>query len=278
MKRQADNFDLPIEIHFPTGKERPVAILTWSGTDPDLPSIVLNSHMDVVPVYEENWTHPPFSADIDDKGRIFARGSQDMKSVGMQYLEAINGLKNKNVLLKRTIHIIFVPGEHTIYNFILFFHIDFVFIILVISDEEIGGDKGMREFVKTEAFRKLNVGFALDEGIASPDETFPVFYAERSVWRMHFKCNGTSGHGSLLHENTAGEKIRRILDRIMDYRAQQVELLKNNPDFSIGDVTTVNLCILKGGVQTNVVPPELSAIFDVRLAVDVDHDAFEKMV
>lgn len=149
---------------------------------------------------------------------------------------------------------------------------------MVISDEEIGGDKGMREFVKTEVFRKLNVGFALDEGIATPDEIFPVFYAERSVWRMHFKCNGTSGHGSLLHENTAGEKIRRILDRVMDYRAEQVELLKNNPDFSIGDVTTVNLCILKGGVQTNVVPPELGAIFDVRLAVDVDHDAFEKMV
>lgn len=165
--------------------------------------------------------------------------------------------------------------EYTI--FILMITVNYN-IILIISDEEIGGDKGMREFVKTEAFRKLNVGFALDEGIASPDKVFPVFYAERSVWRIHFKCNGTSGHGSLLHENTAGEKIRRILDRVMDYRAEQVELLKNNPEFSVGDVTTVNLCILKGGVQSNVVPPELSAIFDVRLAVDVDHDAFEKMV
>lgn len=112
MKRQADWIGLPIEIHFPTGKERPVAILTWTGAEPDLPAIVLNSHMDVVPVYVENWTHPPFSADIDDAGRIFARGSQDMKSVGMQYLEAINRLKSKGVLLKRTIHIIFVPGEH----------------------------------------------------------------------------------------------------------------------------------------------------------------------
>lgn len=44
----------------------------------------------------------------------------------------------------------------------------------------------MRAFVKTEAFRNLNVGFSLDEGIATPDETFPVFYAERSIWRVDF--------------------------------------------------------------------------------------------
>lgn len=136
----------------------------------------------------------------------------------------------------------------------------------------------MRAFVKTDAFRNLNVGFALDEGIASPDEEFPVFYAERSVWRINFKCMGTTGHGSLLHENTAGEKLRRLLDRIMDYRAEQVETLKNNPEFTIGDVSTVNLTILQGGVLTNVVPPHLSAKFDIRLAVDVDHAAFEKMV
>lgn len=79
-------------------------------------------------------------------------------------------------------------------------------------------------------------------------------------------------------ENTAGEKMRHILDRMMDYRAQQAEKLKNNPEFTIGDVTTVNLTILSGGVQSNVVPPTLTALFDCRLAVDVDHYAFENMV
>lgn len=145
-------------------------------------------------------------------------------------------------------------------------------------DEEIGGDKGMRLFVNTEAFRQMNVGFSLDEGISTPDKIFPVFYAERSVWRIHFECSGTTGHGSLLHENTAGEKIRHIIDRFMDYRAEQVEKLKNNPEFSVGDVTSVNLTILKGGIQENVVPNLLTAIFDVRLAIDVNHDDFESMV
>lgn len=136
----------------------------------------------------------------------------------------------------------------------------------------------MRLFVQTDEFRRLNVGFSLDEGIASADEVFPVFYAERSVWRVDFVCHGTTGHGSLLHENTAGEKLRHILDRMMDFRAEQVEKLKNNPEFSVGDVTTVNLTIISGGVQSNVVPSSLSALFDCRLAIDVDHDAFENMV
>lgn len=146
------------------------------------------------------------------------------------------------------------------------------------TDEEISANDGMMEFVRTEEFRRLNVGFSLDEGIASATETFSVFYAERSVWRIHFHCSGTTGHGSLLHRNTAGEKVRLIVDRFMDLRAAEVAKLAQNPALTVGDVTTVNLTILKGGVQTNVVPPVLTVAFDVRLAIDVDHDEFESNV
>jgi len=34
----------------------------------------------------------------------------------------------------------------------------------------------------------------------------------------------------------------------------------------------------QGGVQPNVVPPELTVGFDVRLATDVNHDEFEAMI
>lgn len=133
--------------------------MTWEGTEPELPKIVLNSHMDVVPVYEDKWTHPPFAAEMDPEGRIYARGAQDMKCVGMQYLAAIRALKREGVRLRRTVLIMFVP------------------------DEEIGGKLGMKQFVKTNDFKSFNVGFALDEGIASPTEDFELFYGERSIWR-----------------------------------------------------------------------------------------------
>jgi acetylornithine deacetylase/succinyl-diaminopimelate desuccinylase-like protein len=50
LKRQAKELDLPARIYeIVTGK--PIVIITWTGTKPDLPSIILNSHMDVVPVF-----------------------------------------------------------------------------------------------------------------------------------------------------------------------------------------------------------------------------------
>lgn len=115
LKRQAEELGLPFEIHYPSKPTKPVVIMTWQGTDPKLESILLNSHMDVVPVYIEHWTHEPFEAEIDNEGRIFARGSQDMKSVGMQYLRAVKALKDQGIQLKRTVHLMYVPGKAVIY-------------------------------------------------------------------------------------------------------------------------------------------------------------------
>ena len=41
---------------------KPILVLTWRGLEPGLASVLLNSHMDVVPVFPEHWTHPPFAA------------------------------------------------------------------------------------------------------------------------------------------------------------------------------------------------------------------------
>ena len=87
----------------------------------------------------------------------------------------------------------------------------------------------------------------------------------------------------------------------MDYRQSQVDILDQNPNLVVGDVTTVNLTILtvrfaifyskppflrpaiikiilQGGVQINVVPPEFSATFDVRIALSVGEDDFDEML
>ena len=40
----------------------------------------------------------------------------------------------------------------------------------------------MREYLKTSHFQSLNLGFALDEGLANPTDAFTVFYGERAPW------------------------------------------------------------------------------------------------
>lgn len=75
-----------------------------------------------------------------------------------RYLEAIRRLlQNNNWKPNRTIHISFVP------------------------EEEVGGVGGMIEWIKTESFKELNIGFALDEGISNPEESFDIFYDERVI-------------------------------------------------------------------------------------------------
>lgn len=148
-------------MYYPYNEKNPVVVLTWTGSQPNLPSIMLNSHTDVVPVYEEFWTHPPFAADIDEDGKIFARGSQDTKSLGMIYLAAIRTLKRSGIKqLKRTFHVTFVP------------------------DEEAGGFLGMDRFVLSDDFKALNVGYALDEAAIAQNTSIGVSYDERCPWQV----------------------------------------------------------------------------------------------
>lgn len=54
------------------------------------------------------------------------------------------------------------------------------FILLL--DEEVGGELGMKTFLSSKEWKDLNVGFALDEGLANPTEEFTVFFGERMPW------------------------------------------------------------------------------------------------
>ena len=53
--------------------------------------------MDVVPVDADKWTKAPWGGEVID-GNIYGRGAQDMKSVSIQYLEALSQLKSSGYL------------------------------------------------------------------------------------------------------------------------------------------------------------------------------------
>ena len=42
----------------------------------------------------------------------------------------------------------------------------------------------MSIFCKTERFKQMNIGFALDEGLANPTDAMTVFYGEKSPYCM----------------------------------------------------------------------------------------------
>lgn len=91
-----------------------------------------------------------------------------------------------------------------------------------------------------------------------------------------FKCVGTSGHASLFHENTAIEKIQILMRNFLNFRKNEQKRLKDDPSLTVGDVTTVNITTINGGIQQNVVPPEISMSVDVRMSVTIDYEQFDR--
>lgn len=72
--------------------------------------------------------------------------------------------------------------------------------------------------------------------------------------------------------------MQYILNKLLAYRANEVAKLESDPYVFLGDVTTINLTKINGGIQRNVIPSDIMLLFDCRLAIDVDHDAFVQQV
>jgi len=95
----------------------------------------------------------------------------------------------------------------------------------------------MELFVLFETFKALNVGIAIDEGLAPPDDIVPLFYGERNIFWVNFHCfatclkikplqdyfyekpfAGNPGHGSQFIKNTAAEKVQFMINKLLSYR------------------------------------------------------------
>ncbi|XP_050664873.1 aminoacylase-1-like isoform X2 [Leptidea sinapis] len=215
---------------------------------------MLNSHSDVVTAEEVYWSHPPFSGEIDENGDLFGRGTQDTKSLSIQHLEAIRNLINNKVTLERTIHISIIP------------------------DEERGGSEGMKPFLKSQYFKRLNVGFALDEGLTSPTNTMFATYQDKRPWQLNMTFYGQGGHGSSIQTSTAVEKLQLLLDQVIHFRREQSQIMSSSKAYDFGSFSTINMNIIQTGIATNVIPNKVNAVIDMRLAVNANISDIQSMV
>ncbi|KAK3036783.1 hypothetical protein RJ639_030813 [Escallonia herrerae] len=235
--------NLTIQLLHLTTPQKPL-LLTLLGSNPSLPSILLNSHLDSVPTEPNKWSHPPFSAFHSPDGKIFAGGAQDDKCIGLQYLEAIkNRVKDSSFKPLRTIHVSYVP------------------------DEEIGGLDEMAKFVKSDVFNGLNVGFVLDV-------EFRVFYADRTPWNLVIRAGGMPGHGSRMFDNSAMENLIKSVEVVGKFRENQFDLVKAGLAAN-SEVVSVNPVY---GFVMNMQPSEAEAGFDVRLPPTTDPDLLKRRI
>lgn len=149
----------------------------WEGKEHDGPAVMM-AHYDVVPVNEENWEHPPFSAELIDDV-IWGRGTLDTKVTFGSILFAADHLIAEGYVPRRDIYFAFSGGE------------------------EVSG-VGAERIVDYFEANGIQPSLVLDEGGAVVENVFPgvkapcalIGIAEKGLINLEYKVKSNGGHAS----------------------------------------------------------------------------------
>lgn len=182
-------------ITFGATPEKPNVLCHVGGTGE--PGLVLIHHMDVVPARAEEWSVPPFSAEVRD-GFLYGRGTLDTKGLGVAHLCAAIGEARAGRLRRK-----------------LFF--------VANSDEEVGGKEGAEYFVRNLPV-PLGRAVGMNEGgvgvrdIFGEGKFFLVNLWEKGPVWLTLTAEGKAGHGSRPSKGDAPARLSRAMARIAEHR------------------------------------------------------------
>lgn len=152
-------------------------LFRWQGQSNKEPTVLM-AHYDVVPVNEQNWEKPPFSAIIED-GVMWGRGTLDTKVTFNGILFAANTLIGMGYVPKNDIYLAFSGGE------------------------EINGD-GAKNIVDYFENNGITPALVVDEGGGVVEDVFPgvkkqcalIGIAEKGMVNLEFNTVSAGGHAS----------------------------------------------------------------------------------
>lgn len=191
------------------------------------PTYTFNGHMDLLPPQrEDQWTHPPFSAHIED-GKIYGRGTVDMKAGTFGSFFAGIVINNLEIPLRGDV------------------------LFTGVCDEEICGVNGMTYLIK-EGYVKKN--HEDDFGMnCEPTDLTEMNMATKGVFRVDIKVQGKGAFGARPYLGiSAINKAAKLVEAIMKLndRIGNDESLKH----SLLEPPSVLVTLIKGGEASNLVP------------------------
>ncbi|HEX2452187.1 MAG TPA: M20/M25/M40 family metallo-hydrolase [Vicinamibacterales bacterium] len=237
--------------------------------------LLLLHHMDVVPADASRWTHDPFGAEIAD-GRLWGRGSIDMKGPGVIQLYSFILLKRLNIPLDRDV------------------------LLMAVPDEEVGGGNGA-VWMRKNHFADLDPEYVLDEGgvgsrdLFAPGKlVFGISVAEKKLLWLKLTAEGVAGHGSQPHDQNANDRLIRALAHllaeplptasfsVLATLASRVGTLAPNKFNNAIQHSTISITSLRSGVgeppRANVIPSVAEATIDCRVLPGTSKDEWLKEI
>lgn len=247
-------------------------------------ALILLHHIDVVPAERARWSTDPFGATRKD-GRLYGRGTQDMKVFAALHLAALEHLVAEQSRLTRDV------------------------VFLAVSDEEVTGE-GARRFVE-HVLPSLGAEYLLDEGGFALHEFLPghdvavIATAQKRAAKLRLVATGRAGHGSRPITGSGPEILMTALARVQASPAPMRLEPYNAPLFSaLAGLTpwprsallarldwpgmlwalegrlardeslapvlrdTAAVTVVSAGEKVNVIPSTATAVLDVRLLPD----------
>ncbi len=165
------------------------------------PSLLLLSHVDVVPSQDrEKWEVPPFSGELKD-GYIWGRGSLDTKCATAEQLMTYIRLYREKIKPKGDI------------------------VFAATADEESGGYFGPGWLLKNE-FETIRADNVITEGggqllpLKTKRPNYDIQISEKGIFWTRMKTRGSAGHGSIPGpaKEMAIIKMMKVIDKISRYK------------------------------------------------------------
>ncbi|NDH50945.1 MAG: M20/M25/M40 family metallo-hydrolase [Betaproteobacteria bacterium] len=191
--------------------------------------IGLNAHGDVVPP-GEGWTHDPYGGEVVD-GKLYGRASAVSKCDFASFTFATRAIESLQAPLKGGVELYFT------------------------YDEEFGGE--------------LGPGWLLDQGLIKPDLliaagfSYQVITGHNGCLQMEVCVHGKMGHAAV--PETAVDALQaatRILNALYQQNAAYKQVSSR-----VKGITHpyLNIGLIEGGTNTNVVPGKVVLKFDRRM-------------
>ncbi|GBV62236.1 ArgE/DapE family deacylase [Staphylococcus aureus] len=227
------------------------------------PILALSGHMDVVDAgNQDNWSYPPFQLTEKD-GKLYGRGTTDMKGGLMALVVSLIELKEQNELPHGTIRLLATAGE---------------------EKEQEGAkllaDKGYLDDVD---------GLIIAEPTGSG-----IYYAHKGSMSCKVTATGKAVHSSvpfigdnaidtlLEFYNLFKEKYSELKQQDTKHELDVAPMFKSligkeisEEDANYASSLTAVCSIINGGKQFNSVPDEASLEFNVRPVPEYDNDFIE---
>ncbi|MHA2362830.1 MAG: ArgE/DapE family deacylase [Candidatus Hodarchaeales archaeon] len=204
-------------------------------------TLYFHGHYDVVPSSNKEQFQP-----IVQKGKLFGRGSSDMKGGLASMIYAIKIIKESNIPLNGRIGLI------------------------IVHDEETGGVMGSKFLSDKEILGQDGIGMLL------PEPTSGVIWnANRGAVSLKLTVKGKPAHVALQYQGiNAFENMLEVANKLRELK-KEVEMATTN--FNIKPVAAKSSILMlggrcEGGTNFNLVPGEVSFTIDRRINPEENFD------